>query len=73
MGNDDWVGAAQEYLRRVGAAEHEAWRKRKNPRKSDKFSPSEYLRDMCDLLGKGDEEAFKARKMLNGRDSAAGV
>ena len=66
----DWRGAAQRYCERLGKAEHEAWLQRKNPRKKDRFQPSQYLRDLCHLIGYGSEEEFKVRKMLEGHASA---
>lgn len=70
---DTWRGIAQEYCARVGRVEHEAWLKRRKPRKSDRFQPSEYLREMCRIVGYGTEEEFKARKMLEGYSSSIGV
>jgi len=73
MSDKNWMAAAQAYTRRLGAAEYEAFCRRRKPKKSDKFIASEYLIDLCRLIGEGDEEAFKTRKMLNGRDSVLGV
>lgn len=74
MQNDDWMSAAQDYLARVGRAEYAAFRASKaGKRKRARFTPSQYLEDMCKALGRGDEEAFKALKMLEGYSSAAGV
>ena len=73
----DWQSAAQAYANRVGAAEYEqqvkAHLKARRSRLSFRFAPSDYLRGLCADLGRNDEESFKARKMNEGRGSAAGV
>jgi hypothetical protein len=71
--NTEWMASAQEYLRRVGEAEYKAFANRKKPLKRDRFAPSAYLSGMCQLIGKGDEEAFKATKLVQGRYSALGL
>lgn len=74
MQTEDWMAAAQSYLARVGAAEYAAFRASKaGKRKRARFTPSAYLVDMCKELGRGNEEAFKANKMIEGYASAAGV
>jgi len=74
MTNTEWQIAAQEYLARLGMAE---WNAQGRPipskRSMMRFYPSQYMRDLVDLLGKNDEEGFKARKMLEGYGSKAGV
>lgn len=74
MQTEDWMAAAQSYLARVGAAEYAAFRASKaGKRKRARFTPSQYLTDMCAALGRGNEEAFKADKMLQGYASAIRV
>jgi hypothetical protein len=69
----DHAAACQTYLERLGAAEYAVFRNRRNPRKRDRFSPSEYMRALVADLGRGDFESFKARKMAEGYASAVGV
>jgi hypothetical protein len=73
----EWQTAAQAYLQRLGAAEYKQqiayWKKSHKSTCNFRFSPSAYLCEMCDLLGQNDEEAFKARKMLEGYASALKV
>ena len=63
-----WQAAAQAYLARLGAAEYSAAiaAHRKAGRKPSTYrhNPSDYQRELCQLLGRNDENAFKARKML---------
>ena len=73
----EWQTGAQEYLARLGAAEYAAQReahakKRRSP-KTLRFSPSQYMCDLVELLGNNDEEGFKALKMLQGYASSVGV
>lgn len=70
---DDWYSAARAYLDRLGAAEGAAWRARKRPKKSDRFSPSDYHRALIDRLNAGDEEGFKALKAEQGYSSVLGL
>jgi hypothetical protein len=70
--SDHW-SACQAYLERLGAAEYAAFCARRNPRKRDRFSPSEYMRALVADLGCGDFESFKARKLAEGYASAVGV
>ena len=74
----DWQTSAQKYLARLCAAEYEQQRAaeckgRKCPRKAWRYSPSEYARELVALLGQNDERGFKARKGLEGYNSALGV
>jgi hypothetical protein len=71
----EWQTAAQAYLQRVGAAEYAAQSAAatKARRKMKRFVPSSYLTDMCGIVGRNDEESFKARKMRDGRRSFIGV
>lgn len=73
----EWYHAAQEYLARLGAAEYEAQSRQHakagKAKSTFKYSPTGYHRDLVELLGKGDEEGFKARKALEGYSSALGV
>jgi hypothetical protein len=75
--DNDWGGAAQAYLARLGRAEWEAFRKgrivRTHSRWPQQFHPSPYHVQLMELLGKNDEEGFKALKMLQGYASAIGV
>jgi len=74
MSNTEWHIAAQKYLARLGEAEWKAQGfpvpKRANSRR---FCPSQYMLDLIELMGKNDEEGFKARKMLEGYASEIGV
>lgn len=72
MTDADWTLAAQEYTRNLGKTEYESWSKRKHKKKSDRFIPSDYLVTLCRLIGKGDEESYKATKFVSGRYSALG-
>ena len=70
-----WHTAAQAYLARLGYAE---WLTQGSPvptkrKPHNRFVPSEYMRDLIDCLNRNDENGFKARKMLNGRDTALKV
>lgn len=72
-----WWTAAQAYLIRLGAAEYEqgirAHKKTGRSGRTYRHNPSQYQRDMCAILGTGDEHAFKARKMLEGYTSVIRV
>lgn len=61
---------ARAYLSRLGAAEYAEYLERRQPRKGDRYSPSEYHRELIDLLNAGDEEGWKYRRMINHEDSA---
>jgi hypothetical protein len=61
---------ARAYLARLGAAEYGEYLARRQPRKGDRYSPSEYHRELIELLNRGDEEGWKYRKMINHEDSA---
>jgi hypothetical protein len=70
----DWHTAAKAYLQRLCAAEHAAQRAAwKRSPKAYRYSPSAYANALIDCLNRNDEEGFKARKMLEGYASAAGV
>jgi len=69
----EWHTGAQLYLARLGFSEWTAWRKRRNRKKTDRFSPSEYHRTLVDLLGRNDEKGFKAYKLETGYASELGV
>lgn len=68
----DWTVAAREYLARLGAAEYAAFKATK-PGKRSRYSPSDYHRDLIDLLNANDENGFKHLQMLRGCDSPLGV
>lgn len=76
-----WQSAARRYLERLGKAEWEAQgRPVPNPRtagvknaRRGRFAPSEYHRQLVELLGRNDEEGFKALKSLEGYASDLGV
>lgn len=65
-----WDITARAYLARLGDAEYAEWLMRRSSRKSDRYSPSDYHRELIELLNRGDEEGFKYRKMLSHEDSA---
>ena len=68
---ENWQGAARSYLDRLGLAEYQAQRAAAKKRKF-RYCPTQYHRDLVYLLGKNDEEGFKARKMLEGYGSKLG-
>jgi hypothetical protein len=72
-----WQSSAQEYLQRLASAEYEAGvaAHKKKGRKPNTYrhDPSQYHRDLVDLLSKDDEHGFKALKALQGYASALGV
>ena len=75
MDDTFWHIAAQDYLSRLG---REEWIAQGSPiptkrRPDNRFAPSEYMRELIECLNRNDEEAFKALKMLNGRDSVLRV
>lgn len=72
MTTNDWMGAAQRYLERLGKAEYDAFRA-KNKKKSARYMPSDYHRELIEALSAGDEHAFKSIKLLRGCDSPLGV
>lgn len=65
-----WDIAARAYLGRLGDAEYGEWLQRRQPRKGDRFGPSDYHRELIEYLNLGDEEGFKYRKMMSHEDSA---
>lgn len=70
--DDATYSALRAYLEKLGEAEGKAFRERRKPRKSDRFTPSEYHRELIAFLNKGDEEGFKALKQEQGRYSVLG-
>lgn len=70
MSEDTYIACAK-YLERLGAAEYSAFASSKR-RTSERYSPSDYHRELVKLLGERDEDAFKSLKMLEGRYSALG-
>lgn len=70
----NWQAAAQDYLQTLAQAEYNIGKanSRRKRRKTYKHDPSDYHRDLVELLGKNDEEGFKALKMLRGYASALG-
>ncbi len=70
--NLDWHSSVKRYLERLGLAEYQA-QKLAAKGKKFRYSPSEYHRELIDLLNKNDEQGFKGLKMLSGFASALGV
>jgi hypothetical protein len=70
-----WQEAAQAYLARLCHAEWIAQGKPVPTKRNrhNRYCPSAYANDLVALLGKNDEEGFKARKMLEGYASALSV
>ena len=68
-----WQTAAKQYLERLGRAEYQTASRARKGKRLRSFTPSEYMCDLIVCLNRNDEEAFKARKMLEGYASAAGV
>lgn len=68
----EWHIAASQYLARLGRDEYEQ-QKREAKGKRFRYCPSEYHRTLVALLGRNDENGFKAIKMLQGYASATGV
>lgn len=64
--------ALREYLDRLGAAEYKAFVLSRR-RKRERYQPSDYHCQLVTLLGRDDEEGFKALKALHGPYSALGV
>jgi hypothetical protein len=68
--------AMQNYLCRLGMSEYRQGIaqhvKAGRSRRTYRHNPSEYHRLLVDMLGRGDEYAFKAEKMLRGDYSALG-
>ncbi len=68
--------ALQNYLQHLGAAEYQAGLhahlKAGRKRSTYRHNPSQYHRDLVDLLGRDDEEAFKALKGEQGYAHAIG-
>ena len=73
----DWQTHAQAYLGRLAGEEYHAGLKAhvKAGRKAHTYrhNPSEYHRTLVEHLGRNDENAFKAHKMMHGYHSAVGV
>ena len=66
-----WDVSARQYLARLGSAEYAAHlRSRRSAR--ERYCPSEYHSSLISALNAGDEESFKAIKMLSGDHSALG-
>ena len=72
MSDYNWHIRAMAYLARLGAAEYDAFLKSKHGKRA-KYSPSEYHRDLVDLLTQDDDHAFKSLKMQRGCYSPLGV
>lgn len=75
--SSSWWSGAQAYLARLGLAEYRAGiaehgRRGRKPA-TYRHSPSAYHRALVELLGKNNEEGFKALKALQGYASAVGV
>jgi hypothetical protein len=74
---ESWWGPAQSYLNRLAMAEYKvalaAHLKRGRKKHTYQHNPSDYHRQLVELLGKDDEEGFKALKMLQGYSSVLGV
>ncbi len=72
--NTAWHTAAQDYCRRLGAAEFAGTPRASNGRRMHrKFAPSAYLDALCAAMGRNDENGFKATRQRDGRHSALGV
>lgn len=73
----NWHTSAKAYLDRLCSAEYAHQRaahlKRGKRASTFRYAPSEYVRELIDCLDRNDEETFKARKMLEGYASAAGI
>jgi hypothetical protein len=69
-----WWSAGQSYLERLGHAEYRQQMSQhgKRSKKSFRYHPSPYHRQLVDLLGKNDEEGFKQLKALEGYANALG-
>jgi hypothetical protein len=67
----DWMGAAQRYLARLGAAEYQQFLAQRK-RKTERYAPSPYHATLCNLLGKDDEQGYKSVKLEQGYCSALG-
>lgn len=69
-GNDiRWHNPAMKYLQRLGAGEYKSQltsHLKKRAKSTFKYFPSQYHSDLISLLGKNDEEGFKALKMTQG-------
>lgn len=76
MSQATW-NACQAYLMRLGLAEYAAGMrahvKAGRKAKTYRHNPSEYHRQLVELLGRGDEIGFKQLKMAVGYVSAAGA
>jgi hypothetical protein len=66
----DWQDGAQAYLARLGLAEYRAgvaaWVKNGRKASTYRHNPSQYHRDLVELLGQNDEHEFKGLKGLQG-------
>lgn len=75
-GMNDWFKHAQAYLQRLGQAEYQsglrAHVKQGRSPKTYRHNPSEYHRELVDLLGKDDEHGFKSLKGMSGYSSSVG-
>lgn len=63
--------ACARYLERLGAAEYAALRAR-DKRKTARYQPTPYHAELVRLLGRRDEQGFKALKAIEGKYSALG-
>lgn len=63
--------ACARYLERLGAAEYRAFTAARK-RKTERYSPSDYHRELVRLLGMRDEQGFKELKTREGYASALG-
>jgi hypothetical protein len=68
-----WTTHCRPYVDRVCAAEYEQQKRASKGRKSFRYSPSDYARQLIEYMDQDDEEGFKSLKMLQGYSSAVGV
>lgn len=77
MNNTTWQIAAQRYLARLAQIEYQigiaAHNKAGRVSRTYRHSPSQYHRDLIELLGANDERGFKALKGEQGYASAIKV
>lgn len=71
MTTETWK-ALRAYLDRLGLAEYRS-QKQRTKRGKFRYSPSAYHRQLVALLGKDDENGFKALKLTEGPYSDLGV
>lgn len=65
-----WDISARAYLARLGDAEYAEFLQRRQPRKRDRYSPSEYHRELIEHLNAGDEETQHSPIFKAHQDSA---